>query len=400
MVGYSGGRDSKALLYALHALKPPFPTIIVHINHGWRKEADQEEKEIRKEAAFLKKAVYTKKIVRSEQNNREDRAREDRLSFFNEVAEKTGAQGIVLAHHRQDQAETVLKRLLEGASLQKLHGMLPKKHLGNLTIFRPLLDVSEKELLHFLNGIGKTYLEDPTNHCTKYLRARLRQHLLPQLEASFGKGVQKSLIHLAKQSQDLSKYLEQTVQKRLDQQIEGPFGMMVPNISAMSDFEKKYLIQKLLEKRGDFCKRAPLEELLVWTAQKKSSVSLPLKNTTLYLHQDALFFLNKTSDATDHLHEKRFYLGDGLEESCRREYSWTDYFQGKVSFFVPKGNYYTVKRASTYWRKKLGKQKIPLPIRNECLVLMSDHGEVYTPFCSQLSLGVCVEFFFEDLVSV
>src|SRR5258708_5164832 len=114
LLALSGGPDSMALFYQLLDLNHPFQ--VAHVDHGWRAESSQEGAILEELCREKKIALHLRKL-KLEGANLEDLSRKARLLFFQEVCSKEKLEGVLLAHHADDQAETVLKRVLEGASL-------------------------------------------------------------------------------------------------------------------------------------------------------------------------------------------------------------------------------------------------------------------------------------------
>jgi tRNA(Ile)-lysidine synthase len=210
LLAFSGGPDSSALLEALLESIPRFPLQIhvAHVDHGWREES-------REEAMLLKERVESKGVffhhTRLElqgQTNLEDRSREARYQFFEKLYQQLGAKALLLGHHKDDLAETVLKRLFEGAHLENLGGMQKRSFLRGQCLLRPLLDWDKKKILEWLVGKNVSYLIDPTNEDPRFLRSRFRKKMIPFLEEEFGKNIKDNLILLSKRSFRLKEYLE------------------------------------------------------------------------------------------------------------------------------------------------------------------------------------------------
>lgn len=186
VVGFSGGADSTALLHLLHAI-PGYDLnlIAAHLNHTLRgDESDADEQFCRETAAklgvgFESRRVDIRLLAKREKLNLEDAARQARIKFFDELKHKYDAAGIVLAHHADDQTETVLMRFLRGSGMTGLTGMEYKNHRGYI---RPLLDISGKDLRSWLSEKGIPWQEDSSNTDTKFLRNRIRHELIPLLE--------------------------------------------------------------------------------------------------------------------------------------------------------------------------------------------------------------------------
>lgn len=208
LLGLSGGPDSLALLHLLN--ESPLIFGVAHVDHGWRAESGDE-------AEVLKEMVgnvpfHLKKLEMNEiGGNLEDCCRRERHAFFRDLCQEYGYQGVILGHHRDDQSETVLKRIFEGASLTRLGAMKPKVEIDGLTIFRPLLGVTKKEILRFVEKRGLTPFDDTTNRDTRFLRARFRQEMVPYLNSQFGKNIAPSLARLAIDSQEIENYLDRKI---------------------------------------------------------------------------------------------------------------------------------------------------------------------------------------------
>ena len=181
LAGVSGGADSVALLHLL--LEDGVQVTAVHVNHGLRGEAsDGDEAFVRELCADLKTPLVTYRADPPESPG-EDWARQVRYGFFREAAEATGIHAIALAHHRDDQAETLLLHLLRGAGLTGLQGMAADTTVNGLRILRPLLGFSRGELRDMLRSRGQLWREDGSNGDPRYLRNALRSDVLPRLEA-------------------------------------------------------------------------------------------------------------------------------------------------------------------------------------------------------------------------
>lgn len=184
LAGVSGGADSVALLLALVVLRDECGLQVnaVHVNHGLRGAASDGDE------AFVRALCCEKAVplccFRADppQHPGEAWAREARYGFFREAMRQTGAEALVLAHHRDDQAETLLLHLLRGAGLEGLTGMARETVPDGMRVIRPLLDISRAELREALTESGQAWREDATNEDTKYLRNAVRLELLPLME--------------------------------------------------------------------------------------------------------------------------------------------------------------------------------------------------------------------------
>lgn len=250
LMAISGGPDSLALLHAAIPLKRDFEMGVVHVDHGWRKESRQEALHLKRLSEDLGFPFYLKVLdLNGFKGNLELKSREERYRFFEEICQKYGYEVVLLAHHRDDQAETILKRILEGASLPALSGM--KKN--NRRFIRPFLDFTKEELIKSLKGAF--YFEDPTNQDVKFLRAKMRQEILPYLEAEFGKKITKPLVRFGLEMQELSEGMKKKYEKWI-------FQDELDLSEVEYDYERRFIIREWLKKKGGCPSFAVLDEIM------------------------------------------------------------------------------------------------------------------------------------------
>lgn len=187
VVAVSGGADSVALLHVLHSLHEyRLSLIVAHFNHMLRgTESDDDEQFVRTIAAdhglpFVVGRYAVDEFAEREGLSLEEAGRLCRYRYFDEIAAKHRAAVVVLAHHADDQAETVLMRLLRGSGATGLRGMSPKSNDGKYV--RPLLSVSRHQIERYLAERGLTFRTDSSNCDLSFLRNRIRHELLPTLE--------------------------------------------------------------------------------------------------------------------------------------------------------------------------------------------------------------------------
>lgn len=181
----SGGRDSMALLHLLKALgeREGFTLLAAHFNHQLRPTARRDEDFVRSWCGENRIPLTVGRgdvaaFARERGRSLEDAARELRYRFLEETAEKLAADRIATAHHRQDNAETVLLHLLRGTGLRGLTGIPPVRG----KIVRPLLETDRREIEAYVRANGIPYVEDETNADPAYTRNRLRLEIMPLLE--------------------------------------------------------------------------------------------------------------------------------------------------------------------------------------------------------------------------
>lgn len=220
LVACSGGPDSVALFHLLKELAPRLGVSLhlIHFDHGLRRGSAKDLEFVRKMARRFHVPFYAerrkaKHPVRRRGLSPEESARRARYDFFEQAAKKTLVRKVVLAHHRDDQAETVLMRILQGTGLRGLQGIRPVARIGCLTVLRPLLEIGRDELRRFLAHRRILFRVDPTNRSGKFLRNRIRSRLLPFLEREFNPRVREGLLRLAETASAESQGLDEWVRR-------------------------------------------------------------------------------------------------------------------------------------------------------------------------------------------
>ena len=202
IVGVSGGPDSVALLYLLNSLKKQlrFSLHIAHLDHMLRKDSYKDREFVEGLAEKLRLPITTAQINVKElikKGSLEEVARKARLGFLFRAAKELDADKIALGHTQDDQAETVLMRILRGTGLYGLAGILPKRNIEGTTIIRPLIEVSREEIERYLRRRKIKSRLDASNLEDIYLRNRIRNKLLPLLEREYNSNIKKVLANMA-----------------------------------------------------------------------------------------------------------------------------------------------------------------------------------------------------------
>lgn len=301
VLGYSGGPDSKALLYALHALQ--IPLHVAHIDHGWRAESAQEALSCAQEAAALGYPFHTCRLSSpASTRNREEAAREARMAFFRSLYQTTPFQALVLAHHRDDLAETVLKRILEGAHLPALGGMRPVTHHADYAIWRPLLSIPKEQIFAYLQSKNLNAMQDASNHDMTFQRNRIRRHLIPEARKALGKEVSSNLSLLSERAYELDAYLFKKLSPFLTQILTpDPSTLLIPALIwlPLERLERRYLLRILFNRMQTSPSRALTESMLDWFETSKpdrtrlSAWSLYIQNGHFTLTLDPQHAISK-----------------------------------------------------------------------------------------------------------
>jgi tRNA(Ile)-lysidine synthase len=185
VVAVSGGPDSVCLLHILHSLKEKLgiSLLAAHYDHGLRPGEDASETRfVTSLAESLRVPFETEKarsLIRRRTSSLEEAARNARYRFLERVRREHDAQKIALAHQLNDQAETILMRLLRGSGPSGLGGIPPCR---DQAIVRPLIEISRKEVEAYIKTKGLSYVIDSSNLQVSFLRNRIRLELVPLLE--------------------------------------------------------------------------------------------------------------------------------------------------------------------------------------------------------------------------
>lgn len=238
LLGLSGGPDSRALLFALLKTEARSHLHVAHIDHGWREESANEAFLLSVEAARLGVPFHSIRLGQKPTQNWEEAGRIARLGFFRSLFNQFPFQALLLAHHADDVAETVLKRLFEGANISNLGGMAPVGAIDGMAVWRPLIGLKKQEIL----GWGYGGFEDVTNKDPRFLRGRLRENIIPHLSRQFGKEISSNLALLSQRSFELREYLDRKTDHV--EIIQGPWGSAV-DIKDLEQIEAHHVLAKL-----------------------------------------------------------------------------------------------------------------------------------------------------------
>lgn len=189
-VGVSGGADSVALLSLLWS-RNDLLLHVAHLNHQTRGEENVDDSRFVADLSAgcgipctLGNREEAERGLRDLPRNPSARYRAARLAFFQRIVSEQRLLGVLLAHHADDQAETVLLRLLRGSGYEGLAGMAERTRIAGLTIRRPLLSLHRADLRIHLASIGQTWREDSSNDNEKYARNRVRKWLVDRQQTT------------------------------------------------------------------------------------------------------------------------------------------------------------------------------------------------------------------------
>ena len=243
LVAVSGGADSLALLYGLHALHSQLDCHlhVAHLNHCLRPDADADADFVQQHAAHLElpctiQSTDVPRLVKQWKLSVETAARKARYQFYEEVCKQIGATKVALGHHQDDTAETVLMNLIRGSGSTGMKGISPVRNFRSFGVvcnagvptrywegaelavksIRPLMGFTRQQIETYLAFKGLTPRHDSTNTDTRYLRNRIRHELIPRLESDYNPNIRAGLSRTADVLSAESEYLDTVAQEAFE----------------------------------------------------------------------------------------------------------------------------------------------------------------------------------------
>lgn len=316
LVALSGGPDSLALFHLLleYQQKESLSLGIAHVDHGWRPESKQEARQLAELADTFKIPYHLKTLTPNLlKGNLEEACRQERLVFFSILCKKYNYQAVLTAHHANDQAETVLKRVLEGANLTSLSGLqeittiktlglCDNKEKDEVNLWRPLLKCAKSDILNWLEQKGLTAFDDKTNHDPKYLRARFRTKIIPYLNQAFGKDVQNNLCHFAEEANELQRYFQDKL-KKYEVEVDEQHSKIFINLQEdgqgiiLHPYELKMILKELLRNHHITASRQQLHLLTHLLQENKSNKQIDIDRHRFIVDRKRLFIFKENETA-------------------------------------------------------------------------------------------------------
>jgi tRNA(Ile)-lysidine synthase len=250
-VGFSGGLDSTVLLHWLVQQRPAWPVRAVHVNHGlspnagqWQHQCEQICRELGVELQVVKVALE------AAVGNLEAAAREARYHAFTQVLSRGDV--LLLAQHQDDQAETLLYRLMRGAGTRGLAAMAAERPLGVARLCRPLLQVDRAELEAYAQKHALRWVEDESNTDVSFDRNYIRHRVLPVLHQRWPAAA-RSLARSAQLSRAndtlLTEYAAADLRSMDEQTVAMGFCLSAPKLASISAPRRHNLLRHWLEQR-------------------------------------------------------------------------------------------------------------------------------------------------------
>lgn len=392
LLAFSGGPDSLALLYLLLEYQKQYPLSfgLAHVDHGWRPESQQEANLNAKLAKTFDLPFHLKTLhpENSKTGNLEAICREKRLNFFAELCGEFNYQGVMLAHQADDQAETVLKRIFEGASLPSLSGLKPESDWKGIKLWRPLLEVPKKELEQWLAARQLQGFCDQTNRDPRFFRGKCRTLLFPLLSKEFGKEIGNNLCHLGKEAAEFRSYLDQQVEPFLREiETNGIASLIDLTKASTASIEIKHLIRRFCEKCNFSISREGVEQAAEFVLKGSANKCIVAGSKKLYIDRGHLFIGLKEipqlpAERKKIQHGETFSYGPWnisvhTEKRAARSTHWRALWRQGGELVLPYGEYHLappdIKSAyhgSTPLSKWWSDHKIPAFLREAVPVIM------------------------------
>lgn len=394
LIGFSGGGDSLALVHALFQLD--IPLHLVHFDHAWREESFKEAEHLKNWAESLAVPFFCERSIANKKD--EELARTERYAFFLKLFRQGDYEALVLAHHQNDQVETVLKRVLEGAHLTNLRGMQSHSYYEEMPVWRPLLGVPKKELATYLTEHHLVPIEDKTNFDPHFLRARMRNQILPTLTKQFGKEIDPSLLRLGEYGEELHHYLEGQTEKFQSSLSQGPFGWMIDftPFYPLKRVEVRYFVKRFFEREGFSLSHSTLNQIVEALEGNRPNYKVVFADQTLIVDRTRLFWVQ--DEAVEVIMDQKPAKEPVIS-------SWRDLWQGKLCVTLPEG--FEWRESKGEFRKLWNENRVPAFLRNR-LPIVYFQGEPYAELLTGLAptknflheVEVTIEVKKRDLVSL
>jgi tRNA(Ile)-lysidine synthase len=279
LVAVSGGADSVALLHLLSrlALDWRLRLHVLHVDHQLRAESAADADFVRALGRRLGVPVDVATVAVDRRGSLEAAARVARYAALETWAARVGAARIALGHTADDQAETVLMRLVQGAGVRGLSGIPPVRS----AIIRPLLEVRRSALEAELRGAGLAWVEDASNLDSKFLRNRIRHELLPLLADSYNPEIASALARLTSLARETVGALDQAAGAELERLAVWRDGAAVVRLDGLRALPRPVAAEVLRQAAARLGSRAPLRAWAHRGLKRVFAVPAPRRPFTL-----------------------------------------------------------------------------------------------------------------------
>ena len=401
-IALSGGVDSIVLFHLLVTeYKDSYKQLVVfHINHGLRQESYEEAEFVENfvkdfGVKFYKEELNMSDLERDSHTSEEMFARELRYQAFNKMASLEGLTKLLTAHHKNDQVENILMRLLTGRSIDHSLAIQEEVKMADLTIYRPLLNSLKVELEEYARENNLHYYVDTTNFDTDYTRNNIRHNIVPLLN-DINSGSFDNLINFANYYQNINNNLKKAILSNKDNYIfsrdEDKISLVKDKFLELNEEEMYFLLKDLItDELGIFdVKQRAIFDVVSSLKKNSGNKSYDLKNNlkiisqyeTLYIHKiEKKCYNDKIEIIIDKIYEKNvyeFYQNKFIISTDAKD-SEIGFNKSELPLLV------TIKKEGDRVRrgeinKKLSRifidEKVPKELRDTLPVIRNNKGEV------------------------
>ena len=304
-IALSGGVDSIVLFHLLVTeYKDSYKELVVfHINHGLREESYEEAEFVEKfvkdfDVKFYKEELNMSDLERDSHTSEEMLARELRYQAFNKMAKLEGVTKLLTAHHKNDQVENILMRLLTGRSIDHSLAICEEIEMVGLTIYRPLLNSLKAELEEYAKEKNLHYYVDATNFDTDYTRNNIRHNIMPLLN-DINSGSFDNLINFANYYQNINNNLKKAILSNKDNYIfsrdEDKISLVKDKFLELNEEEMYFLLKDLItDELGVFdIKQKAIFDVVSSLKKNSGNKSYDLKNNLKIISQYETLYIHK-----------------------------------------------------------------------------------------------------------
>ena len=304
-IALSGGVDSIVLFHLLVTeYKDSYKQLVVfHINHGLREESYEEAEFVEKfvkdfDVKFYKEELNMSDLERDSHTSEEMLARELRYQAFNKMAKLEGVTKLLTAHHKNDQVENILMRLLTGRSIDHSLAICEEIEMAGLTIYRPLLNSLKAELEEYAKEKNLHYYVDATNFDTDYTRNNIRHNIVPLLN-DINSGSFDNLINFANYYQNINNNLKKAILSNKDNYIfsrdEDKISLVKDKFLELNEEERYFLLKDLItDELGVFdIKQKAIFDVVSSLKKNSGNKSYDLKNNLKIISQYETLYIHK-----------------------------------------------------------------------------------------------------------
>ena len=304
-IALSGGVDSIVLFHLLVTeYKDSYKELVVfHINHGLREESYEEAEFVEKfvkdfDVKFYKEELNMSDLERDSHTSEEMLARELRYQAFNKMAKLEGVTKLLTAHHKNDQVENILMRLLTGRSIDHSLAICEEIEMAGLNIYRPLLNSLKAELEEYAKEKNLHYYVDATNFDTDYTRNNIRHNIVPLLN-DINSGSFDNLINFANYYQNINNNLKKAILSNKDNYIfsrdKDKISLVKDKFLELNEEEMYFLLKDIITNElGVFdIKQKAIFDVVSSLKKNSGNKSYDLKNNLKIISQYETLYIHK-----------------------------------------------------------------------------------------------------------